>query len=500
MTINSLPFLACIIVILFFYFLFQKTPVQKYVVLLADFFFLYQLSGISGVVIGTGLVLLIYGFALGVESLVQKKEKKKAKSLMLVGVALDLFVLLYFKFFTFAWDHLKEAKGLTFDLLAPVGLAYFSLSLIGYLVDVYHKKYPAETNPIDLLSFSLFFPAIIEGPFGFYKVLSPQLKERHTFEYGRFVRGLQRILWGYFKKVVIADRIGIFVMGILRDEESAGLLLFLSMVFYSFQIYTDFSGGIDVIMGIAEIMGIELHENFKSPLVSKSVTEYWARWHMSLGEWMEKVIYYPLVLNKKIMAFSKKIPNKFFSKAFSATIASIIVFVIVGIWHGTGWNYVVYGAYQAVFVAGAILMKPVYDKMKSLFGIKEDDFGYRQFQVLRTFVILVFGRYLIKSSSLTQAIDLWKRTFTKWDFTLIYNGRLLEYGLDRRNFYLMLALILLVIIIDILNDKKIYVRDLLANSNIVCRCLVYVTVLLLIVVFGVYGKEYGATSFIYAGF
>ena len=219
--------------------------------------------------------------------------------------------------------------------------------MCAYLVDIYHKKYKAETDLVAFLVYVTYFPAIVEGPINMYRKLMPQIKEKHTFDWERMIRGLMRTLWGYLKKVVIADRIGILVMGILQTEDAHGIVILYALVIYSFQIYTDFSGGIDVIMGISQVLGIELAENFKSPLISKNVTEYWQRWHKSLGEFMEKYIYYPIVLNRKLMKFSKKIKNKYQSRAFSAFVASLIVFVIVGIWHGTGWNYVVYGMYQA---------------------------------------------------------------------------------------------------------------------------------------------------------
>ena len=149
------------------------------------------------------------------------------------------------------------------------------------------------------LVYVTYFPAIIEGPINMYKKLMPQIKARHAYDWDRMIRGLMRSLWGYLKKMVIADRIGILVMGILQDEAAHGATILFALVVYSFQIYADFSGGIDVIMGISEVLGIELAENFKSPLISKNVTEYWARWHKSLGEFMEKYIYYPIVLNRK---------------------------------------------------------------------------------------------------------------------------------------------------------------------------------------------------------
>lgn len=446
------------------------------------------------------LVLAIYFSAIAVEKKLNDNNSSEARFLFWMGAGTDLMILLYFKYFIFTWDVIKQYLNLEKSLIVPAGVAYYSLSLLGYLIDVYHKKYPAEKNLIDLCSFALFFPALVEGPFGFYKKLSPQLKETHVFDWDRMVSGLQRVLWGYFKKIVIADRIGIVVMAILKDENSGGVLIFSAMVLYSFQIYADFSGGIDVIMGISEIMGISLHENFKSPLISKSVTEYWARWHMSLGEWMEKVIYYPLVLNRKVMKLSKKIPNKFLSKTFSATMASFVVFVIVGMWHGTGWNYVVYGLYQAIFVSSAILLKPTYEYVNKKLNINTENISWKLFQILRTFVILVFGRYLIKASNLSKAIELIKKTFLAWNPSVIWKSLPKDYGINPKEFLLMLMLIALLYVVDVLHDKGVHFRELLMKSNIVVRYAVYMLAIFTIIILGIYGKGYDASSFIYTNF
>ena len=500
MSINSFRYAAVIIAILLLYFVLQKTEKQKYVVALANVLVVYLCSGISGVIISLIIVTSTFFTGKSIDKSLKEKNTKATKGFLTLGVGVNLTILLYFKYFLFTAENINEYLNFGIKFMAPVGLAYFSLSLTHYLLDVYHKKYTSEKNYIDFLAFSLFFPSIVEGPFGFYKKLSPQLKVNHKFDWDRMVSGLQRILWGYFKKLVIADRIGIEVMGILGNEESAGFLLFMAMVFYSFQIYADFSGGIDVVMGISEIMGIELYENFRSPLISRNVTEYWARWHMSLGEWMEKVIYYPIVLNRKMLKMSKKIKHNYLSKAFSATVASVIVFIVVGIWHGTGWNYVVYGLYQALFVSSAVLLKPSYANIKGKLGIREEDFGWHFFQVLRTFVILVFGRYLIKSKDLSQAIELIRKTFSVWNPQVFFDGTLLEQGLDFRNFYLMLAMIVLLYVVDICHNKGFRFRKTLMECNIIFRYAVYMVAIFMIIILGIYGKGYDASSFIYANF
>lgn len=446
--------------------------------------------------------LCIYVLARKLDTWNENKIKRKVG--MWIGIVLDFGILIYFKFFTNTYEALKMLfatyKISLPDLVVPIGISYYSLALAGYLIDVYHYKIKAERSYVNFLSFTIYFPAIIQGPISLYKNLSEQLKKEHFFDWNNIVYGFQRILWGYFKKVVIADRIGIIVMGILQDKNSVGLLVLYSFVLYSFQIYADFSGGIDVIMGISEMLDINLRENFRAPLISKSVTEYWQRWHCSLGDWMERYIYYPIVLNRKIMVLSKKIPIKYLRRVFSATIASFFVFVIVGIWHGTGWNYVVYGVYQAIFVSSAVLLGPIYKKIKKILHINENCISWNIFQISRTWLILLFGRYLIKASNLQQAMELLKKTFASFNLSVLFDGTLYNYGLDYKNVYLMYTCILLIVIVDILHEKGVHFRELIMKQDIVFRYTIYMICIFAIIIFGIYGPEFSKASFIYQGF
>lgn len=427
MGLKSLSYIAFVAIVALIYFaVYRVKNAQKYVLLLANLFFIYAVSGKKSLMIIIALIIISYVLGGLVESSLLKGEKVKAKYFLWLSVFFSVGILCYFKFFKDTFNLIRNVAmqhGITLSaLVSPVGISYFTLTMIAYIIDVYHKKHKAEKNFIDYLTFITYFPSIIEGPINLYNKVAFQIKAIHRFDTNRVVLGMQRLLWGYIKKVVIADRIGIIVCGILQDETLTGFILFWAMVLYSFQIYADFSGGIDVIMGISEIFDIKLTENFKSPLVSKSVTEYWQRWHISLGDFMEKYIYYPIVLNRSMMKFSKKIPSKYLQKVFSAIIASIIVFIIVGIWHGTGWNYVVYGCYQALFVSSAVLLRPVCKKLVSLVHIPDDSISWRLFRVLRTFIILTIGRYFIRAKDLTQAFGLLKKSFIdfKWGGYLYY--------------------------------------------------------------------------------
>jgi len=508
MELKSLTYVFFVAVVCLLYFaVYRIRNAQKYVICLANTLFIVIAAGKESLLIILLITTLTYTMALLIEKQLNEKNKKGAQIIMWLSVLMSIVILCYFKFFKDTFEILRNVLQnhniSILPLITPIGLSYYTLSMIAYTVDVYHKKHEAEKNYIDFYTFITYFPSIIQGPVNLYKKIGTQIKENHKPEYDRIIKGLQRSLWGYFKKVVIADRIGIIVIGILQDESSAGFLLLWAMILYSFQIYTDFSGGIDVVMGISEILDIKLTENFRSPLVSKSITEYWNRWHMSLGEFMEKYIYYPIVLNRRVMKISKRIPSKYLQKVFSATIASIVVFVIVGIWHGTGWNYVVYGCYQALFVSSAVLLGPVYKRLIIVLHINEQAISWKIFRILRTFFLLVIGRYFIRAKDLTQALELFHKTFDdfKWSgIHILFDGSLYGYGLDYKNIYLMYACILLIITIDILHDKNMRFRELLMKQDIVFRFIIYFVALFGIIIFGIYGPGFSSASFIYQEF
>ena len=499
MEITSVLYPAFLIVFLAVYFALSKSRLQIYAILAASLIYMTYSSGISGTLIC--MLLCLFLWLIG-------KKLKGSRPLFFLSLFLDLGLLLYFKFFTGIFDSLFTAvtagERISIRLLAaPAGLSYFSLSVAAYLVDCYKGKIEAEKNYFHFLTFVTFFPALHQGPFNLYKNLMPQLRERHVFSESALIRGAQRILWGYFQKMVIADRLHIFVSSAVPESSVTGIVLFFTMILYSFQIYADFAGGIDIIMGVTEIMGIGLPENFRSPLAASSVSDFWKRWHITLGTIMEKYVYYPLVLSKKMRSASKLIKNKYLSRVFAAAAANFLVFILVGIWHGTGWNYVVYGIYQAVFTTSAILLAPVYKNIRSVLHIGNGNIPYRIFMSVRTFIILVFGRYFTRAGSLALAFEMFRRTFisaSAWRPSLLFDGTLLGYGLEIKNLILALICMALMVAVDVIHYRNIRFRDHLMTKPFPVRLAVYYALIFGIIIFGIYGEEYSASAFIYAQF
>lgn len=237
---------------------------------------------------------------------------KKTLRLALLSILLILCTFKYSNFiieninFFFIRMGIQWSMG-CFSLLAPVGISFYTFMSLGYLLDIYWRRYDAENNFLKYMTFSFYFPHIVQGPISRYNRLSPQLIQGHTFDYNTIVSGGELILWGLFKKMVIADRINIFVSMIYDNWILYnGFIFIIATILYSIQIYTDFSGCIDIVRGTSELFGIKLDNNFNHPYFSKTMPEFWRRWHMSLNEWFKDYLYYPISMSKFVKNTSKK--------------------------------------------------------------------------------------------------------------------------------------------------------------------------------------------------
>jgi D-alanyl-lipoteichoic acid acyltransferase DltB (MBOAT superfamily) len=315
---------------------------------------------------------------------------------------------------------------------------------------------------------------------------------------------MQLVLWGFFKKLVIADRLKIAVDTIfIYSYEFEGLSVLIGMIFFSFQIYCDFSGGIDIARGISEIMGVDLTENFKRPFFSKSIDEYWRRWHITLGSWMRDYVFYPLSLSR---LFTKS--GRFFRKIFGTTIgkmvptliATIITFIVVGLWHGPYWKYVAFGLYYGILISLSKLLSPYLDKLLINYKVKTNCFSWQLINILFVFTATTIGRYFVRADGFRHALFMLKRTLSTFNPWILYDGTLMKIGLHRGDYYVLIVSISILIIAEIMQERGIYLRGKLAEQNLVFRWTVYLVGIFSVLIFGVYGLEYDATDFIYRGF
>jgi D-alanyl-lipoteichoic acid acyltransferase DltB (MBOAT superfamily) len=444
------------------------------------------------------------------KSLVQKKKRRVMTAVLLLNFGI-LGVVKYGNFVTtnvndlFGHFHLG-ARVPVADFLLPLGISFYTFQSMGYLIDVYRGKYAAERNVLKLALFTSYFPSILQGPINRYDDLVTQLYVPHKFDDRRFREGLLRMLWGFFKKMIIAERAAIIVnevFGGFEQHRYMGFTIFVAALMYGVQLYADFAGGMDIVFGASELFGVSLRENFRQPYMARSISEFWQRWHMSLGNWMRDYVFYPIALSKPFAKMQKSLKKKvspYFGKVFPSFLASFLVFVLVGIWHGANWKYVIYGIYHATFVSTETLFEQPYAQMRKFCRIREDAAGWKLFQMVRTLFIVSIGRYCDVAPDAGTVFRLLRATFSKFNPWIFFDGSLYTLGVDERNFGLLILMILLLAAVDIVNERGQTIRGIVASQQLPFRWAVYLTAIAAILVFGMYGPGFDMSSFIYAQF
>ena len=348
MIFTSLNFILFLSVCLIVYYILPLKA--RWIVLLAGSIFFYVCSGWEMLIFVIATALVSYGAALRMDwiystdkyaELNQAEKKKKAKVWLYSGLILVIGVLAYTKLA----HYFVKAD----NIIIPLGISYYTFGIVGYMADVYWKRDKAEKNPLKLLLYMIYFPHILQGPIARHKKLAGQLSEGHSFQYRDICFGLQRVLWGFFKKLVIADRFAVLVNEIFNNyEQYEGQYFIIAIFSCAVQLYCDFSGCMDIAIGVSECFGIHLEENFKRPFYSKSAAEFWRRWHITLGAWFKDYVYMPMVINPRLIKLSKKAKDRFgsrFGKSLMTVIPLAIVWLLTGLWHGTGIDYIIWGCY-----------------------------------------------------------------------------------------------------------------------------------------------------------
>ena len=385
---------------------------------------------------------------------------------------------------------------------------------MGYIVDVYREKVQAQRNPFKFLLFVSFFPQIIQGPISMYDQLAHQLYEPHDFDFTRFKHGCQLILWGFFKKLVIADRAVIAINAVTETyagyNKYSGTTLTFIVLLYAFQLYADFSGGIDISRGVAQILGIDMIDNFKRPYFSKSINEYWRRWHISLGAWMKNYIFNPLAISAPFLNASKKMRGTSFgktkagahiAKVLPTAFASLIVFLVVGVWHGASYKYVAFGLWNGVIIMLSTLMQPLFDGVVDKLHINRKNWLFCFFQMFRTFLVVLVGYVFDVAPSFKQGIMTITRFFTDQSFSRGL-AEILKLGLTWKDYILLALCVVIVLIISIIQERHsdTTMRALLDKKPFILRFFLYFFLVMAVIIFGIYGSGYAAADFVYMQF
>lgn len=373
------------------------------------------------------------------------------------------------------------------NILVPVGISYYTLQAFGYLFDVHSGKITPEKNFFKYLLFLSYFPAIVQGPISRYDRLMPALTNEKCFCFDSVRDKLVLVLWGVMKKMVIADRLGIFVNAIFGQfTELQGVILYLGAVGYSFQLYFDFSGCVDICRGVSSMFGVDLINNFNRPYLARSVKEFWGKWHISLSSWLKDYVYIPLGGNRK--GTLHKYANL------------LITFLVSGLWHGAGMQFLLWGALHALYQVIGQATQNIRQKANDLLGIRKDSLSQRIFQTLITFHLVTLAWIYFRSGGIAYGNMYIGNMFAAPNWSILFNESLYAFGLDAHYLRLLLVHIAAIAVIDTRTKSQEHALTGLTGQHLLVRWVVYWILLFDIVLFGVYGSGYDLSRFMYGGF
>ncbi|MDR1558467.1 MAG: MBOAT family protein [Clostridiales bacterium] len=496
MLFNSLAYLIFFPIVAVCFFVFPKKYRWLWLLLCSFYFYMSWNVRYAGLMLLSIVITYTSGILLGrVNSgTADAKHKNVHRKLIVAGSFItNLGILFFFKYFNFVNSLLAgisasfSAEWPVSDLnvLLPVGISFYTFQALSYTIDVYYDRVKPETHFGYYALFVSFFPQLVAGPIERTGRLLPQIKATPAFDSDRMRSGLASMWLGYFKKVVIADRVAVLVNTVYNDPGSyKGMPLIIATLFFSIQIYCDFSGYSDIAIGSAKILGFNLMTNFDAPYFSKSISEFWRRWHISLSQWFRDCLYIPLGGSR----VSK--PRKYFNV--------FVVFLTSGLWHGASLNFIVWGALHGAYQIAGEILKPWRDRLLGFFRINGETFVRAFIQILMTYTFTCFAWIFFRANNLRDAIYIFRNIFNFNDMAPA-DTSLFTPGLDPKEFTLALASAAVLLLIDILSRK----RDLfccLVKRKLPIRWAVYIAAILCIIIFGSYGIGYDAADFIYFQF
>ena len=396
---------------------------------------------------------------------------KRRKVFLGLGIAINLSILFVFKYFGFfmetlysLWDALGvKYSEVQLSLVLPVGISFYTFQAIGYCVDVYRKQTPVQTNFGKYALFVSFFPQLVAGPIERSYNLIPQFEEKHTFSTQRTASGLRLMLWGFFKKIVIADTVCVAVNRVYNNvEEFKGLPLIFATFLFTIQIFCDFSGYSDIARGCARIMGFRLMLNFDHPYFSTSIREFWQRWHISLSTWFKDYVYIPLGGNRK--------------GKHRTSLNLLITFLVSGLWHGANWTFIAWGGFHAALQIIERYTKGFFDKLAAITKLEQVPKLRTIIKTVITFGLVCFGWIFFRANSMHDAIYVITNLFNIHDFSASGIYTMLKLMFDTRAEVYRLLLTLPVFLLASFIDKKWKINRIIMKFGSELRFAVYVLI------------------------
>ncbi len=470
-------------ILLVMYYILPKR--RRWLVLLAgSMIFYYKLSKTSwNVLIIT--ILISYSMGLLLDYMHNTgKSLIKCRVALAVCLILTTLPLIMTKEGDFVLQSLLHRK--TYPWIVPVGLSFYTLQIVSYLVDVSRGRVRAQRNLGKYALFVSFFPQIIQGPIPRYEQMNSQLFDGHSFKEESFIKGIQMIVWGFFLKLMIADKASIVVDAIFLDWEAyRGSYVLVAGILYSIQLYADFLSCLCLAKGVAELFDIHLAENFRQPYLSQSIKEFWGRWHISLSSWLKDYIYIPLGGNRK--GKDRKYINL------------IITFIISGIWHGAGYKYIFWGLMHAFYQIGGEITSNIRDGIFRCIGIEKRGRVRGYIKCLTTCFLVMLAWIIFRAGSLRTGISMLYSMVTVYNPWIFFDDSLLTLGLSWKEWGVLLTSVWLLFKMESL-QRNYCIRDKILGQPRVIRWGIYLGAVAVIMVFGTYGYGFDASDFIYGGF
>lgn len=444
------------------------------------------------------------------KKVLNKKIGKKKKTVMLLCLFFNIGILAVVKYTNFAIDNvnwfLERAGRAGFsyvDMIVPLGISFYTFQSVGYLLDVYWKKCKAQRNFFRFTLFVSLFPQLIQGPISRYGQLEETLYKPHPFDWNMVRFGVERCLWGYFKKMVIADRIGIAVASLSEDPKYyTGAFVIIGMLFYAAQLYADFTGGIDITIGVAQIFGIRLEENFIRPYFSKNIAEYWRRWHISMGTWFRDYVFYPCSISRPLRSLTGFLKKRFgigAAKRAAVYISTMVCWLATGIWHGAAWHYVVWGLLNGVIILVSEELSPLYKLFHRKFPKMAANPWYSAFQVLRTFCLMSCLRLFDIYGSVRLTFRQFVSVFTKLKLHRVTLEELTDLGLSVADYTVFAAGVVIMFVVSMCGRNG-SIREKIAAKPYIIRYILFLLLLFSVLLLGQYGIGYHEIQFIYNQF
>ncbi len=496
MLFNSIEFLLFFPAVVLLYYAIPGKKRMYWLLVVSYAFYMGWNAKYALLLFGSTAVTFISGLLIGRAKKKAPEDKKSKAGRLWVALCLaaNLGILFFFKYFDFTLENInsllaaigREPIKLSFSFLLPVGISFYIFQALSYTMDVYRGDVRVERSFFKYAVFVSFFPQLVAGPIERSKNLLYQFDEPHRFDMDKVRDGLLMMVWGFFQKIVIADRAAILVNQVYNyPMYYGGIEVVLATILFAVQIYGDFAGYSCIAIGAAQIMGFELMENFRRPYFAVSVADFWRRWHISLSSWFRDYLYIPLGGNRKGKA------RKYFNL--------MVVFLVSGLWHGAAWTFVIWGCLNGLYQIIGDITRPARKKLMDSMHISTDTASHRILQGIITFCLICFAWIFFRANSISDAFRI-IGSLAKIDLTCLTDGSLLKLGLNEQAWGVLLFGIAVLIIVSLMRERGMRIRASLAKQELWLRWLVYIAAVMAVLIFGIYGPGFDAAAFIYFQF